>query len=117
MKARREYPVVGMPDGRSEVEVDSKLDAALLNKVSRKSEEIRMQVLMLLSDARMFQELFDAGNAATVSGMQTRSNRLAELHRDLLQVLDIARTADVDPALVHLAGGKSNPEFRWGARE
>ena len=105
------------PDGRLEIRVSEKLEAVLLNKISRKSEQIRTQVGHLRGATARFSEAFGKQQAANPAGAMAFAGAINALYMDLMQVLDIAETAGVDARLVKEARGRTNPVYRWGVPE
>lgn len=108
---------VELPDGRWEVCVSERMEAVLLNKLAHKTGEIRWVMEQLREALDDFERLFAAGGTAETAGVTAHSGALSALHRDFMQVLDIARQTEVPYALVVLATGKKLPTFRLGVRE
>ena len=106
-------------DGLLEIRVSEKLEAALLNKIARKSGEIREQIEVGLRAGQRFRAEFSRQRPAAESAedMVDAAEAVRAVYADLMQVLDIAETAGVSEIAVREARWREGVQYRWGIPE
>jgi len=108
---------VRTPDGQWEIRVSEKMEAVLLGKISRKARSIRVESQRLAVAVDNFRGAFDGARLAEVGGILTYSRSLAAVHRDWMQVMDVAEQCRVDLSLIAEACSEGSPVYRWGVPE